>query len=169
MLIMVEFSPSHRLRWFCASIGRVFPLKAQLWGGLLGVKHSLEALKGAHLLPFWGDMVGGGRHCLKPVIKYDVELWGDVASVQIANQTNVLGMHWRNSNKLGPAGPWLPLGNLSSSGSKLGLQDIGWATPWVCQLQSLVIAQGAGKYLNGCLPSLHAWSVVVQMGSIGHC
>ena len=105
------------------------PLIGKFGRGDTGFKLSLETMKDTHVSPLGRLVNFRSKHCLKPIIKHDMVLRRNVSCLQVPDHSNVVSMDWGDPNKLCSARSRLPLGNLSSNRSKLGFEDIGWASP----------------------------------------
>ena len=88
------------------------------------LEHSFKLLEDAHVNPLWRRLVFITVHRLKQVVKDNVSLGADVAGAKVSDQSHILCMHWRHSKVLHAARSWVPLGDLPSSLSQLGLQNV---------------------------------------------
>mgnify|MGYP003445463333 CR=1 FL=1 len=103
---------------------------------------------------------------LEPVIEHHVELGREIASFQVSNQSNVLGVLWGGSNILSSTGPGLPFRNFASGGCESGFQDINWAAPSVGVSEHLVITESGREDFHGSDAIELTGHVVEEMGCV---
>ena len=78
------------------------------------IKHCLEFLKNAYVIPIGWRFVIVVGDSLEPVIINDMILWRDVSSSEIPNKPDCVCVDWREPEVLATARARAPLGYLSS-------------------------------------------------------